>query len=84
MADAASELDSQGRHVIPAQDFVSKYGVKTVFGLSSGYESGTIVVAIIFAKEEVPEETVAALQPALGAFQTATEPLVSSGSFFGG
>jgi hypothetical protein len=81
--DASTELDSLGRHVIPAQNFVSEYGVKTVFGLSSGYESGTIVVAIIFAKEEVAEETVATLQPALGAFQTATEPLVSRASFFG-
>lgn len=82
VADAATELDSHGRHVIPAQDFVRENRVKTVFGLSSGYESGTIVVAIIFVKEEVSEESVARLQPALGAFKTATDSLVSGGSLF--
>src|SRR5215831_20207488 len=35
--DAAQATDQQGRKVIPAQDFVSAYGVKSVFGTGGAY-----------------------------------------------
>jgi hypothetical protein len=39
VAQAAADLDGRGRHIIPAADFVSQYGVQTVFGSGGAFNS---------------------------------------------
>ncbi|MCT4607069.1 MAG: hypothetical protein N4A64_13390 [Marinisporobacter sp.] len=61
--DSQSELDDLGRHVIASQEFVEKYGVKTVFGFGGAYlNNDNFFTAIIFLKKQVnmgPVENVA-------------------------
>lgn len=50
--DAATALDHQGRKVIPAQDFVNRHGVKTVFGTAGMYvRSRMFVTLIVFCRD---------------------------------
>jgi histone H3/H4 len=49
--DAAEAKDHAGRKIIAAQDFVSAYHVKSVFGLGSAYSSGQIVVLVAFCRD---------------------------------
>jgi hypothetical protein len=51
--DAASARDSLGRRIIPAQDFVEQQRIKTVFGMGGFYPDGTMIVAIVFTREEI-------------------------------
>lgn len=49
--DAASAMDSQGRKVIVAQDFVSDYKVRSVFGTGGAYLSGQMLVLVLFCRD---------------------------------
>jgi len=51
--DAATATDSQGRKIIAAQDFVSQYGVRSVFGVGGAYSTGQIAVIIIFCRTHI-------------------------------
>lgn len=82
VADAATEEDSQGRKVIPMQDFVSQYGVKTVFGFGSGYSNGMMVVLIAFTNESVPEDRAKTFEPLISSFKGNTVALATSGKVF--
>ncbi len=56
VADAAAMEDSQGRKIIAAQDFVEKYGVKTVFGFGGKIPNqNAYTVAVLFTKASIPE-----------------------------
>ena len=82
VADAATEEDSQGRKIIPMQDFVSQYGVKTVFGFGSGYSNGMIVVLVVFTNESVPESKAKIFEPLISTFKGNTVALATSGKVF--
>ena len=49
--DAAEATDHQGRKIIAAQDFVSAYSVKSVFGTGGVYPGGQIVVIVVFCRD---------------------------------
>ena len=49
--DAAEATDHQGRKIIAAQDFVSSYSVKSVFGTGGVYPGGQIVVIVAFCRD---------------------------------
>jgi HPt (histidine-containing phosphotransfer) domain-containing protein len=74
--DAATEIDARGRKVIPAADFVSEFGVKTVFGVGGAFSSGQIVVLLMFCSEHVPLEIAQQFQQPLLMFKTAAAPLL--------
>ena len=49
--NAAEATDHQGRKIIAAQDFVSAYSVKSVFGTGGVYAGGQIVVIVVFCRD---------------------------------
>ena len=49
--NAAEATDNQGRKIIAAQDFVSAYSVKSVFGTGGVYPGGQIVVIVVFCRD---------------------------------
>lgn len=73
--DAARATDSQGRKIIAAQDFVSRYGVKCVFGIGSVYMGGQIVVLVVFCRDTFAR-TAAEHFMALAALFTGATPLI--------
>ena len=55
--DAAEATDSEGRKIIPAQDFVADYGVKSVFGTGGAYLTGQMLVLVVFCRDRVSRPT---------------------------
>ena len=82
VADAATARDSQGRFIIPAQDFVAKYGVKTVFGLGGAYLGGALAACIVFAGEQLPRQQAERFAGLATPFKAATAELVRSRQYF--
>ena len=80
--DAATSVDEAGRLVIPAQDFVSQYGVKSVFGMGGAYVDGTVVAAILFTNVSIPRAPAEQISTVLGGFKSATLPMVLERRFF--
>ncbi|MFC1833487.1 hypothetical protein ACFL2Q_01965 [Thermodesulfobacteriota bacterium] len=81
--DARLEKDSQGRKVIAGQDFVSKYGVKTVFGFGGSYLGrGTFVVTIVFTRDIIEKSLVERFQVLVNAFKMASMDQISTGRIF--
>lgn len=78
--DAAEETDVQGRKIIAAQDFVKKYGVKTVFGLGGGFVgSPTFMTSIIFCNEQLDKERAESFMPQVNRMKVSTMALVKEG-----
>ncbi len=80
--NASTEKDAKGRLVIPAQDFVTDYRIKTVSGVGATYSSGTMAVAIVFATRSVTIAATRHLQPLIDAFVSSTTGLVQHGALF--
>jgi hypothetical protein len=80
--NAASATDHQGRKIIPAEDFVAEYNVKTVFGVGGGYASGQILVIVAFCRDDVPREIGARFVALRDAFKAKTSGLVESAQVF--
>ena len=54
--DAATSHDEAGRLLIPAQDFVRRYGVRTVIGVGGQFAgSGMILVCVFFNRGRLLE-----------------------------
>ncbi len=68
VADATTEQNDRGEMIIPAQDFVSNYGVHTVFGIGDAYPSGEMAVLIVFCNEHLPGDAPARLNPVVESF----------------
>lgn len=81
--DAVSEVDSRGRKIIAAQDFVREQNIKTVFGLGGGYlGSSTMFTAIIFTRQYLELETIERFMTQANKFKTATMAMVDQGKIF--
>ncbi len=76
--DATTARDTKDRLLIPAQDFVKEFGVKTVFGMGGAYLDGTLVVAVLFCSETVREAIARRLALLISHFKVQTEGLVRS------
>jgi hypothetical protein len=53
VANADTDLDSRGRHIIPNRDFVKRHEIRTVFGMGGSYYDGALAVAIFFTQERL-------------------------------
>lgn len=81
--DAGIDRDSQGRMIVPKQEFVGTHGVKSVFGFGSGYvRHPTLVTLFAFSNETVEGSAVEPFTNLLEAFIASTESLVGRGHFF--
>jgi hypothetical protein len=80
--DAREMRDGKQRHVIAAQDFVTKYGVRSVFGMGGAYVNGALAIAIAFASESLDEATVSRFPSLIGNFKMATAPLCQAGRIY--
>ena len=76
--------DGRGRPVIPNQDFVSSFDVKTVFGMGGAYPYGSFVSAIVFTTESLSRAAAERFAPLVSVFKAATLNLVSEGALFEG
>ncbi len=80
--DAATEVDSQGRKIITAQEFVTTHQVKTVCGFGGGYfGTKTMVVTIIFLREAIKKQQAEFLASAMSRIRTLTGELVKTRIF---
>lgn len=83
VADAATAVDSQGRKIIAAQDFVGRHEIKTVFGIGGGYVGTSVYVTIIgFCRELVEQAHVEALRAHIDRFKAETQQLATHGRIF--
>jgi hypothetical protein len=80
--DAFEEKDEMGRHVIAGQDFVKKYGVRSVFGIGGGYEEGAFAVLLVFTRELLDKAKAVAFLPPFNAFRSITTPYTKTGTIF--
>lgn len=80
--DAATAADALGRRVIPAQDFVAKHGVKSVFGMGGAYLAGSMVCAIVFASEPVARAQAERFARTISLFKAATLRLARQNLLF--
>ncbi|MFQ5803013.1 MAG: hypothetical protein ACE5JQ_08980 [Candidatus Methylomirabilales bacterium] len=80
--NAADAVDHQGRKIIPAQDFVSGYNVKTVFGVGGGYAGGQILVIVAFCRDVIPRATAERFVALRDAFKGNSSSLVETARIF--
>lgn len=78
VADAQTSVDTRGRRIIAAEDFVAKHGVRTVFGMGGAYLGGEIVAAIVFTNEPLASIEVDRFPSLIGTFKLATAKLAAS------
>jgi hypothetical protein len=81
--EAATGLDTQGRTVIGAQDFVQQYGVHTVFGFGGAYPVGRAFLAVVvFTAEAVERPQADRFMRLTNAFRAATLRPARAGRLF--
>lgn len=81
--DARTEVDSQGRKVIAAQDFVEAEGIRTVFGVGGCYIGTSLFfAAIVFLREFLEKNVAERFTLQANKFKTATMDLVDEGRIF--
>jgi hypothetical protein len=82
VSDAANAVDSQARNIIPAQDFVAKYGVRTVFGIGGEYLNRMFITILLFTREDVPRTQAENFMPLIYLVKAATIKLATSGLIY--
>ena len=80
--DAGSATDNEGRKIIAAQDFVSSYKVKSVFGTGQAYPNGQILVNVLFCKDQVRRATAERFPQIVSLLKNHTDSLVENGKIF--
>jgi len=80
--DAAQATDNEGRKIIAAQDFVSKYNVKSVFGTGEAYPNGQMAVNIVFCRDSVSRTSAEPFVTLIGSFKNQSAPLVANSKLF--
>jgi histone H3/H4 len=80
--NAAEATDQQGRKIITAQDFVSEYGVKSVFGLGGAYRSGQMLVIVVFCRDEFDRSVAERFLSLVSFFATKTAGMAESKNIF--
>ncbi len=81
VADAQSSVDTRGRRIIAAADFVAKHELRTVFGMGGAYLGGEIVAAIVFTKEVLTALEVDRFPSLIGTFKLGTAKLVAASAW---
>jgi len=80
--DAAEATDQEGRKIIAAQEFVSTYNVKSVFGAGGAYPSGQMVALIVFCRDAFARSVAELFLPLTDLFKSGTVALAEAGSYF--
>lgn len=81
--DSATERDSQGRMIVPKQEFVAANDVKTSLGFGSGYASHpTLVTLFAFTGETFEKSAVEPMTALVEAYLEITERLVANRDIF--
>lgn len=80
--NAAEATDHEGRKIIAAQDFVSGYNVRSVFGTGDAYDNGQIVVVVIFCHDSFPREVPEHFTTLASSFKSSTSLLVEEAKIF--
>jgi hypothetical protein len=81
--DAQTAVDSQGRRIIAARDFVEEHGVRTVFGFGGAYGlTGTFIVTVLFTRETVARAQVERFLRLASQLKTSTMRPVARRQFF--
>lgn len=81
--DAKTEVDSQGRKIIAAQDFVEAEGIKTVFGVGGCYMGTSMFfTTVVFLREFLEKDMAERFILQASKFKTATLNLVDEGRIF--
>lgn len=83
VSDAATTVDDEGRKVIGAQDFVARYGIRSVFGVGGGYVGTPVYLTLIwFCREVVGAELAEACRTHVDRFKAETAAQVQAGRLF--
>jgi hypothetical protein len=83
VADATTAVDAQGRKIIPSQDFVRKYGIRSVLGVGGAYIGYPVfIVAILFCRDEVSREHADEFIAHIHRIKASTVDLVHRGQIF--
>jgi len=83
IGDAGIDRDSQGRMIVPKQEFVADSGVKTTLGFGSGYAGHPALVTLFaFTNETVEKPAVEPMAALLDGYIGITERLVEAANFF--
>lgn len=83
VGDARTAVDDRERTIIPAADFVERYGVRSVFGFGGAYLSRHVFIsAIVFCRDEVARSQAMRFVPLIGSLKAATTRLVNRGAIF--
>jgi len=80
--NAATATDTAGRKIIPARDFVDKYGVKSVCGTGGAYSTGQIVVIVLFWRDVLSRAVAERFVALASLFITETSRLVDPAKIF--
>ena len=67
--DAHVDVDTQNRKIIAAQDFVKAENVRSVLGLAGGLLGGSMIAMLNFLSEEVSEQYIEGLMPAMASLR---------------
>jgi hypothetical protein len=80
---AKSARDTRGNLMIPAQDFVARYNVETVFCMAGSYVDGTLTATILFTTESLDSLTVDRFPSIISNFKMVTTDLILKRRIYG-
>lgn len=81
--DAVVAVDHLRRKIIAAQDFVARYGVKTVFGLGGGYlGTSSFLASIVFCRTDIERVKVEPFMGLVNRIKVSTNDLAAQGRVF--
>lgn len=80
--NAAEATDHEGRKIIAAQDFVSDYDVKSVFGIGGAYPQGQVFTVVAFCRDVFPRDVAEHFVPLTNFFQSKTATIVETNKIF--
>jgi hypothetical protein len=81
--DARTTRDAHGRLIIQ-QDFATKHGVESVFGMGGSYLDGALVLAIVFCAERIDRAVADRYGSFINTFKLATLELENTGHIWSG
>jgi hypothetical protein len=83
VGDARTMTDSRGRRVIPAEAFVERYGVRTVFGFGTHLpDTGTVIAVIVFCRKTLMRSLAYRFVQLIDTIQSGTRDSVARGVLF--
>lgn len=82
--DAAQAKDQEGRKIIAAQDFVSGYGVKSVFGAGAAFANGQMIVFVAFCRDSFSRSVAETFGTLAERLKNGTVSLIEAGKVFTG